>query len=174
MTTVTLTLTEFLLVRIAEDEVWANEAGRHDNEPLVEGGEHWRWECTDDEVVNPNTDVEYMECSHEHFAMSLRSVEQYPYRSFAGEGPSIHLSTDSELTPTVAGHIARHDPARVLAECEAKRRIVEEYAERDADVDLMLGPDVTRQRQWSGLHMAVNLLAAVYADHPDYRDEWKP
>jgi hypothetical protein len=48
-----------------------------------------------------------------------------------------------------------HDPARVLAECEAKRRIVEWCS------DFM---------QWPPLYA----LAAVYADHPDYREEWKP
>src|SRR5438067_2058538 len=33
-----------------------------------------------------------------------------------------------EIDPDDAAHIARHDPARVLAECEAKRRIVELHA----------------------------------------------
>jgi len=65
-------------------------------------------------------------------------------------------------------------PARILAECEAKRRIVQEYSERDADVDLMLGPNTLRQREWSGLRLALRYLALPYADHPDYREEWKP
>lgn len=52
-------------------------------------------------------------------------------------------------------HVARHDPARVLAECRAKRRLVEELGafRRGA---------------------ALRLLAMPYADHPDYRQEWKP
>ena len=58
-----------------------------------------------------------------------------------------------------ADHIARHDPARVLAECEAKRRIVEEADGADA--------------QWWE-HRYLLALALPYADHPDYRDEWKP
>lgn len=51
-------------------------------------------------------------------------------------------------------------PARVLAECEAKRRIVE-VAERFGT--------------WEGGMADVTLryLALPYADHPDYRDEWK-
>jgi hypothetical protein len=55
-----------------------------------------------------------------------------------------------------AVHIARHDPARVLAECEAKRRIVEWYGEEPGRV----GP-------------ALGMLAAVYADHPEFREEWR-
>ena len=53
-------------------------------------------------------------------------------------------------------HIARWDPARVLAECEAKREIVVEMAYDG------LGP-----REWI-LHQ----LALPYAGHPDYRQEW--
>lgn len=61
---------------------------------------------------------------------------------------------------------------RIVAECGARRRIVElhdgvlkrELAARDASAlgaDLMHG-DVLR------------LLALPYADHPDYRQEWRP
>jgi hypothetical protein len=52
-------------------------------------------------------------------------------------------------------HIARHDPARVLADVEAKRRIVEWDAEQPVDRGVL------------------NILASVYADHPDYREEWR-
>lgn len=46
--------------------------------------------------------------------------------------------------------------ARVLAECEAKRRIVEEAP------------------LWGCGRTMGKILAAVYADHPDYREEWSP
>lgn len=55
--------------------------------------------------------------------------------------------------------------ARVLAECEAKRRIVEVHA---------------HDYKWSVEHagelakMTIELLALPYADHEDYREEWKP
>jgi len=70
-----------------------------------------------------------------------------------------------------AAHIARHDPARVLAECEAKRRIVEDLAlpyiaERRR---LMNG-----QPSWGDEHPTLLLLLALpYADHPDMRPEWR-
>lgn len=69
-------------------------------------------------------------------------------------------------------------PARVLAECDARRRIVEEFTARDGDVELMLGnrgPTFDRrQREWSGLRLALRILAAMYADHPDYDEGWRP
>lgn len=164
-------LVEFLLARITEDELWATEAGRHQDEPLVEGGEHWRWECRDDEIVKPDTDREFMECSHEGWSMSLRSVEQYPYRSFAGEGPSIHLSTDSELRPTVAGHIIRHDPVRVLAECEAKRRIIAEHPRDYSECGHCPGSYGNNEEYPC---TTLRATALPYGDHPDYDEAWRP
>ena len=72
----------------------------------------------------------------------------------------------------VKGERAR--AARLCAETQAKRRLLNEYRARDEDVALMLGPDSRRQRQWAGLHLATKVLAAIYSDHPDYRDEWRP
>lgn len=66
----------------------------------------------------------------------------------------------------------------MLRDCKAKRAIVEEYVSRDDDVDLMLGrhaatrADTRRQREWSGLRLAVHILAQPYADHPNYQPEW--
>ena len=78
-------------------------------------------------------------------------------------------------------------PARVLAECEAKRRIVEQYEfHRDQVVayrnprwkDAMNEDDKQRWRQAEARHRVAEdfarLLALPYADHPDYRDEWRP
>lgn len=67
-----------------------------------------------------------------------------------------------------AAHIARHDPARVLAECEAKRRIVECHSL----TQLESGKTILGYR--TALEDAIRALALPYADHPDYRDEWKP
>lgn len=62
----------------------------------------------------------------------------------------------------VSRHIARHDPARVLAEVEAKRRIV-------AAVGGLSG-------QWCDEigGRVLGLLALPYANHPDYREDWRP
>lgn len=64
---------------------------------------------------------------------------------------------------------------RVRAECEAKRRIVEHYqrAERCA-LDEDHDPDSLTECAWlgQGVWEVLHMLAAVYADHPDYSPEW--
>jgi hypothetical protein len=73
-----------------------------------------------------------------------------------------------------AEHIARWDPARVLAEVDAKRRILDEI------VPLIDEMDGRIESEW-GLRMEpigesdalVKLLALPYADQPGYRPEWR-
>ena len=69
-------------------------------------------------------------------------------------------------------HITRWDPARVLAECEAKRRIVD-YRERVARESAVTGVPLF-EAQLSAYHAALRALALPHADHPDYREEWRP
>lgn len=78
-------------------------------------------------------------------------------------------------------HIARHDPERVLAECEAKRLIVArhrgEYScETCADEEEMCEDSEGyatwyRSSVWAPCP-TLRLLALPYADHPDYQQEW--
>ena len=85
-----------------------------------------------------------------------------------------------DLPVDVAAHVAHHDPARVLADCAARRRLV--LACRDARPDLHLlgvrpaGLDFplepTDRHQLAALTLA--LLALPYAAHPDYRGAWRP
>lgn len=83
-------------------------------------------------------------------------------------------------------HIARHDPARVLREVEAMRRIVETYRDERVRRDIMQADDaravededqVIRRRSSAarcrGLEIAVQLLAEQWSDHPEYQENWK-
>lgn len=56
-------------------------------------------------------------------------------------------------------HIARHDPARVLRDVDAKRRVLDTLHEEGGD---RMFADIFR------------LLALPYADRPGYREEWRP
>jgi hypothetical protein len=112
VTVATLTLADFLLARIAEDETWAVNAG-NDFLPSVEIG----------------------------------------------------------------------STARVLAECEAKRRIVEWHRlidGLDAEDNPVRGccnciaSGAVPPYLIAGPCMTSRLLALPYADHPDYREEWRP
>lgn len=78
---------------------------------------------------------------------------------------------------------------RLLAECEARRRIVDKFAtwereNRTAWKDYSRWaagkptppnpPARTTPEAMQGLDFAIRVIASVYADHPDYRDEWRP
>ncbi len=75
----------------------------------------------------------------------------------------------------IGEHIARWDPARVLAEVEAKRRIIDEHEPLQngcCDTCCEDGPYGDSNQAWPC--RTVRLLALPYADHPDYREEWRP
>lgn len=67
---------------------------------------------------------------------------------------------------THPGHLCAD---HVLAECEAKRRMVGAYV----DVAVSAVDDYD-QGVREGLWGALRHLAAVHSAHPDYRDEWRP
>jgi hypothetical protein len=72
----------------------------------------------------------------------------------------------------VALHIARFaDPARVLREIDAKRRIVNLHARTHHQCVAEDGPT-----QWHAKDpcATLRLLALPYVDRPGYREEWRP
>jgi hypothetical protein len=85
-------------------------------------------------------------------------------------------------------HIARHDPARVLREVEAKRAIIGEQTSDHAPVESEYGGLTCRTcvawQDDEGVHefgisiperwpcRVARAAAAVYSDHPDYDPEW--
>lgn len=86
--------------------------------------------------------------------------------------PSLGMSQTErvEIATTANGHIVRHDPARVLAEVDAKRQAVDHYEQvrtltKDHEAYILAESAVLRQIQY---------MALPYADHPDYRQEWRP
>ena len=140
-----MTLTDFLLARIAEDEAVAGD---------VQGE-------------------------------LQRLIDRNVYLS--GYVPNItdtgiYSSEDGSGDPAVL--VA---PARVLAECEAKRRIVTLHGPDEYWVDEVReeGQDIGRDAQcklcgcgdcWpvDSPCATLKLLALPYADHANYREEWKP
>jgi hypothetical protein len=133
-----MTLAEFLLARIAEDEAIAHTAatgylGRRE------------WFVLDGTVGDKTGGVVIYAASTSHLAVE---------------------------------HITRHDPARVLAECAAKRRIVEAALEVyrhhaiESDNDYA---DEGRQYIWTVAERwdhILTLLASVYSDHADFDPRW--
>lgn len=67
------------------------------------------------------------------------------------------------------------DPRRVVAECDAKRRIIEEHHRSGVTCPrCSLGTEDGEVVFERDPCMTLRLLAPPYADHPDYRDEWRP
>lgn len=153
MTTTTQTLTDFLLARIAEDETDARTAAGH-------------------------TDGHWASWTHRGHVDGLRDL------ACGGERLA-------EPPTDIDEHIARHDPARVLAECAARRRIVELHAlvphplNRKANpftgaleepsfvCEECSGDDDPYVDQVNYPCETIKILASIYADHEDFRDEWR-
>ena len=119
-----MTITEFLLARIAEDEDAARGSG-------ILGWVTYR---------------------------DRNGVIQYTTpASLAGDGTWIvdgrEIRTERFTVQVV------HDEARILAECQAKRRIASMAAEQ---LDEPSGTEL------------LQLLALPYVDHDDYQEEWRP
>lgn len=125
-----MTLVEFLLARIAEDERIAMDAETNARSPWTVRNELY--------------------------------VEAGPAED------RFTLIYDDSGGDKINEHIALWDPARVLAECAAKRAIIQlnDYpgglGAYDDDAYRAL-----REMVWP-------LLAQPYADHPDYQREWAP
>lgn len=80
-----------------------------------------------------------------------------------GSDDPLDIARARNEDPGLLDHIARWDPARVLAEVEAKRFLVEQL-EIELD-DSELAASAVR---------TLRLLALPYADRAGYREEWKP
>ncbi|PZS13677.1 MAG: hypothetical protein DLM57_16100 [Pseudonocardiales bacterium] len=88
----------------------------------------------------------------------------YDYRDVKDEDGHYVVQADTRR-PSLeqAAHIARHCPARVLREVEAKRAVIADYLRHDAAGDLL---------ERDAVEDLLEELCSVYADHPDYIKSW--
>ena len=101
--------------------------------------------------------------------------------AFVDDPNGRQIVRDECMTPGVQAHIARHDPARVLREVEAKRGIVELHSDRDhfcgigsIERDGYTWHEAGEKRRADIPCLTLRLLALPYADRPGYREEWRP
>lgn len=177
-------LTDFLLARIAEDEAVAQAATTGP----------WRWDGAFE--GDPGYATQWG-----HEGPDLVSAATSEHAGIEGPADVVLMSWGHDadglsVTRQDGDHIARHDPARVLAECEAKRRIVEMHCEGGS----LRGPvtdnkfyccEICGPHEWPMTDAppyawvpepngdfwpceTLRILASVYADRPDYREEWRP
>jgi len=95
---------------------------------------------------------------------SARAAESAKWHAKERDGLGLRVVSISheigQVTASIlsgnAEHIARHDPARVLAEVEAKRLLLTLHKECDPSCYI------------------VRVLALPYADLPGYQEAWRP
>jgi hypothetical protein len=148
----------WLLEQIAADE----EAARAAIDPK-RPGTHWRW--FDYDTDRPLTPEDFKQDGG-YTAAYLATTEEFPTTSGVGDLPAFALSRVEELEGA-GPHIARWDPARVLAECAAKRKIIEAWLDNEGPLS-----------QWDdyaykGVEWAIKALAQPYADRPGFPEEWR-
>jgi hypothetical protein len=136
-----MTITEFLLARIAEDEAAVG----------VFKGKHWTFDGGD----------------------VRDDVQDNPYTTWGNT--VLEVGFEGDCQSGLEEHVARWDPARVLAECTAKRAIIEQHP-MDEGAPPLCPPycDVCIEN-----HNAVawpcptiRALVTVYKDHPDFDPAW--
>lgn len=136
-------LCTWLLEQIAEDERRALAVCMHSREATARlGGDRWtgrRSEAKPEDIVELWASIGAL---RPHFT-----------------GLAVPVSTN------LSGYLEVFDPARVLAECEAKRALIMET------IRPFIGRDNVIARNAA---IALRLLAWPYADRPGYRQEWKP
>ena len=100
------------------------------------------------------------------------AVIRYAKADPIGQCPECGARAEYDDSPAI--HIARWDPARVLAECAAKRAILG-LAEMAYAAERPPDPHQTGLvNGWREFAIsAVRRLAQPYADRDDFRDEWR-
>jgi hypothetical protein len=137
-------LVAFLNARLGEDEVAALRA----QEAAPEQSGHWHSAYARDDL-DPSDWL----------------IATVPLSFTPVAGPGLNQAT--------AAHIARHDPARVLREVEAKRKILAEIVpamdrmEDQIDAEWGTGHDPLVESV-----ALLRIMTAVYGDHPDFDPTW--
>lgn len=121
-----------------------------------------------------------------------RVIDASPPSTELGIGMAVGYSVARGPHAPDMAHIAHHDPARVLAEVDAKRRIIDEHAivhrnigwiadgEEEYGEIPVCGRCVPKHSHYSRRAdvpewccRTLRLLALPYADHPSFKEEWR-
>jgi hypothetical protein len=87
----------------------------------------------------------------------------------------LHVTRADLLTTKREAGVIQYDASwltRPLAECEAKRFVIN--ALRGYEPSDQWGTEMDMGKRENYAAGALRRMALVYADHPDYREEWRP
>lgn len=120
--------------------------------------------------------ADFLAARYDETEAAARAATPGPWGSYSQFGGGFVTNADGGIliysegtvdAPT-ADHIALHDPGRVLVGLRAKRELLAAWDscchERGSDWSFA----------WSVLKSTIEAEAAVYADHPDYSESWRP
>jgi len=128
--------------------------------------------------------TEFLEARIAEDEEAARWTTEAPWQVVSGEvlssvsalNVASHCEGAYRMLPKDAAHIARWDPYRVWAECEAKVQIVARY--KGSEDALNAQPDPLKRMAAELIVVTLldvlKALALPYADHPDYLPEWRP
>ena len=106
------------------------------------------------------------------------------HRSAFGRECIIDTEGANPPGPKPGAHIARHDPARVLAECTALRAVLEIHAPVEVYRERPLACTTCVKADEGGDYVidepeavwpcpTLRALASIWADHPDFDPTWR-
>lgn len=180
----TADLPAFLLARIGEDEAGVRAA--------TPGPWRWEGDAFDGDPPYCPHGSEWTDHGPDLFG-GVVGPSGYPESVISSGG---YDASYLNITRPNAEHIARHDPARVLADCAAKRAIVELHRPYEKRTGWRDGRDVYEWlcrscggatpdtdpggnlwlERWNEEAPCdtLRVLAQPFADHPDYDESWRP
>lgn len=153
-----MSLSEFLRARLAEDEAVARAA--------TPGP--WRWDTSEGSFCGePDPDTAPAWGHRGPDLVTDAEVDDRDIISSSG------YDADNVIIGRAdAEHIARHDPARVLAEVTAKRALLDDLDawQRTVEID----GDRYARGQLAARQAVAAAWGRLYAAHPGYQPEWAP
>lgn len=167
----------WLTAQLDEEEWWAREASRCEFDsptPPPTGGVHWRWVDADSDEVLP-LDPALDAMLAEGGRVRMESAEEFETGS-VGQLPAFAVSYCEEVRTVIAGHIVRHDPARVLREVAAKRQIIDMHEAMQAGVEASAGTVLAgaAKVRLGAYGNVLRALASAYSDRNGYQPGWAP
>jgi hypothetical protein len=162
------TLTDFLLARIAEDEAAALPAGITGDDPARAFASNAIRAERAERMTAVTLDMHCPTCHAEPGATCRAMTPPHHAPKPADTLHGQRRDLGKVEFRRRYGDMVLWNPARVLAECDAKRRIVERHRQ---SFDICAGDCAMQEVSPCP---TIRALALPYADHPDYCKEWKP